>query len=60
VQGPDTTYRFYAQLQSDVVFEELDRMFMPEGVASNLKTHPAKHESDSNNFLIPEENQNAG
>jgi hypothetical protein len=58
--GPDTTYRFYAQLQSDAVFEELDRMFMPESAASNPRIAHTGHEPDGKTFLIPGENISAG
>jgi hypothetical protein len=58
--GPDTTYRFYAQLQSDAVFEELDRMFMPEGVAITPNSNPSTHEPDMKTFLIQMENKSAG
>lgn len=58
--GPDTTYRFYAQLQSDAVFEELDRMFMSEGSASMPDSDPSRREPDVKTFLIPGENKSAG
>ena len=58
--GPDTTYRFYAQLQSDAVFEELDRMFMPEGDSQQSKIVPSASNPDGKTFLIPGENISAG
>ncbi len=58
--GPDTTYRFYAQLQSDTVFEELDRMFMTEGPGQTAKTASSETNPDRKTFLIPGENISAG
>lgn len=54
--GPETTYRFFAQLQSDTVIEELDRMFNTEGVVSNQKIPPPGNEPDGKTFLITGEN----
>ena len=58
--GPDTTHRFYAQLQSDTVFEELDRMFMTEGPGQTAKTASSETNPDRKTFLIPGENISAG
>ncbi|MDD1769620.1 MAG: hypothetical protein LUO79_00895 [Methanomassiliicoccales archaeon] len=58
--GPDTTYRFYAQLQSDTVFEELDRMFMTEGPSEMSKIASSKTDPDRTTFLIQGENISAG
>ena len=58
--GPDTTYRSYAQLQSDAVFGELDRMFMPEGNSQQSKTTPSMSNPDRKTFLIPGEDISAG
>ena len=49
--GPDTTYRFYAQLQSDAVFEELDRMFIPGGNSQQSKTIPSESNPFGKTFL---------
>jgi len=54
--GPDTTYRFYAQLQSDAVFEELEKMFPEKMEASIENITSPEHESDRKTFLIQGEN----